>query len=147
MKCLICKKAFLIDSLDQIFSSQQLCNKCRKLFIYNKKNVKIREILIRVFFCRYYNVISYYNDINKCVNFNQFVFEKYIKREKFYDLETIKKSNEFIDEKQIIIVFERSDFQELIYYLNKLNKSNKRMKVKAFEIMAINTKKTQTKAM
>ena len=144
MKCLICNEPFLINSIQQILNSQQRCNKCANLFIYTKKNVKIDTTFITVFFCCYFENIKHFSEYEEMENFNRYVKDKMIKKKVFYDLQTIKNYGGFVNKKSIIIVYTRREFSELLIWLKQVIKINQKIRIKAYEVLDVNTKKTQS---
>ena len=143
MKCVVCNEVFEYETAIDIIMVQEICNKCYKLFKYAKKNVKINNVVIRVNYFLFYENIRLFLDEVKKDNINKFIIKKKVNGE-IYDLKMIKTNMICLNKKRLIIVFYREEFNELKKALQILINTDKKLKIKCYELLSVNTKKTQT---
>lgn len=134
MKCPICNQPLNYFDIEYLFVYRSRCINCNKLFIYDKKNVRIKGVFIKVLTLKYYSYLKKY----------------YLDKDYYFDYEKHNKNTYVIDEfnfqniksKKIIILFKRENKLMIKETINKISNDQKVSKITFKEVINF-TKRTQ----
>ena len=135
MKCLICHDDFYLNEFSDIIKVQQTCKKCGSLFIYKRKDVKMKGIIIKIYYFDYYQKIMMFNENCYSLNVNEYLIKKHLKMKKYFDIKSLEKIDCLKEQRIIRVIYYRNEYYQLLNYLAKIIKNSSKMKFLAYELL------------
>lgn len=131
MRCRVCKKTFLIVSLNDFLFIHDICNKCSKLFIYSSKNVRIKGVKIRFSFLKYYQFIIENGYLKHRLEINRWLLPA---NKQYYSLTDVIMGCG-LDKRFIQVIFKREEYTLFKGMIEMLKQNSKVKKIYCFEVL------------